>query len=107
MDFLTQPLDALIVWISQTAPENSFFAQGFNVRALFAIVIVSLICGSIGTQVVGNRMAFFSDALAHCAFAGFAIAFILFLALGFGQEEFRNWMMLIMVIFGVAIGLLI
>ena len=28
------------------------------------------ICGMVGALVVGNRMAFFSDAMAHCAFAG-------------------------------------
>ncbi len=107
MDALIEPLDSLITWITQQAAPNSFFSFAWNIRFLIAVVMVSFVCGAIGSQVVGNRMAFFSDALAHCAFAGFALAFLLFLAVGLGQQQFLNWMMLIMVIFGVAIGLLI
>jgi zinc transport system permease protein len=115
MDAVVDPLNSLIDWLSQQAPEDTFFFYGFNLRALLAIVMVSIICGTIGAQVVGNRMAFFSDALAHCAFAGFAIAFLIFLVCGVdispraadAQDRLVNWMMLIMVLFGVGIGLLI
>ncbi len=107
MDAVIGILDALVAWINQAAPADTFFAFAFNVRAFFAIIMVSFICGAIGAQVVGNRMAFFSDALAHCAFAGLALAFLLFLALGLAQEHLLNWMMLNMVVFGVVIGLLI
>ncbi len=48
----------------------------FEVRALFAIVLVSFSCGIVGSLVVGNRMAFFSDAMAHTAFAGVAFALL-------------------------------
>src|SRR5688500_17783309 len=104
---MTALLDSLIDFITTLAPADTFFWYDFNVRGLLAVVLVSLVCGSIGSQVVGNRMAFFSDALAHCAFAGFAFAFLLFLAFGLGQQQFLTWTMVIMVIFGVGIGLLI
>src|SRR5262245_14141999 len=54
-------------------PPNHFFAQPVNVQGLLAVLLVSLVCGAVGSLVVGNRMAFFSDALAHCAFAGVAL----------------------------------
>ena len=107
MDTLIAWLDSLIASINQLAPADTFFTYGFNLRAFVAIIMVSVICGAIGSQVVGNRMSFFSDALAHCAFAGLAVAFLLFLALGLAQAHLLNWMMLNMVVFGVGIGLLI
>ena len=107
MESLVDQVNALVLWLSQLAPANTFFSFEWNIRALCAIVMVSFICGAVGSQVVSNRMAFFSDALAHCAFAGIAFATLLFLAFGLGQEQFVNWMMLIMVCFGVVIGLLI
>jgi zinc transport system permease protein len=48
----------------------------FEVRALFAILLVSFTCGIIGSLVVGNRMAFFSDAMAHTAYAGVAFSLL-------------------------------
>jgi zinc transport system permease protein len=86
---------------------DSFLFYQYNVRALVAVIMVSVICGAIGSQVVGNRMAFFSDALAHCGFAGFAVGFLLFLAVGIAREQFLDWVMLMMVLFGVLIGALI
>lgn len=122
MESLTSSLDSFFFWLSTFAPDMTFFSFDWNIRALCAIVMASFICGAVGSQVVSNRMAFFSDALAHCAFAGFALAFLLFLAFGFGlqsqvgmdpaervrvQQQFLNWTMVIMVCFGIAIGLLI
>ena len=46
--------------------------QGYQLGSFLAVLLVSIIVGMIGTLVVGNRMAFFSDAMAHCAFAGIA-----------------------------------
>ena len=48
----------------------------FEVRAVLAILLVSFSCGIIGSLVVGNRMAFFSDAMAHTAYAGVAFALL-------------------------------
>jgi len=45
----------------------------FMKNALLAILIITPIFGIIGTMIVNNRMAFFSDALGHGAFTGVAI----------------------------------
>ena len=45
----------------------------FMKHALLAILVVSPLFGLLSTVVVGNRMAFFSDALGHSAFTGMAI----------------------------------
>ena len=48
----------------------------FQLYPMLAIVLVGYICGSMGSLVVGNRMAFMSDAMAHTAFAGVALALL-------------------------------
>ena len=48
----------------------------FVVNSFIAVVLLGVTCGSIGSTVVGNRMAFFSDAMAHTAFAGVALALL-------------------------------
>ena len=48
--------------------------DGFVLNPLIAVVLLGVTCGCIGSTVVGNRMAFFSDAMAHTAFAGVALA---------------------------------
>lgn len=48
----------------------------FEVRAVLALACVGLTCGMIGSLVVGNKLAFFSDAMAHTAFAGVAVAYL-------------------------------
>ena len=48
-----------------------------------AVLLVSLICGLVGALVVGNRMAFFCDAMAHCAFAGIALGLLIAIAMGY------------------------
>lgn len=82
---------------------------GFELRALLAVLLVTSICGMVGALVVGNRMAFFSDAMAHCAFAGVALGILITLAVGAGKdtEEFRWLLPLIMVAFGALVGLAI
>lgn len=100
-------VDAGIVWFTGLWPAGTFLSWSFNVSALAAIILVALICGMVGSIVVGNRLAFFSDALAHCAFAGVAFALLMFLFVfpGSDNETIKEWMRLIMVIFGVIVGL--
>lgn len=108
---LSEWLDHLIHICTTLAPENSFFAWDFNIRSLLAVILVSLCCGAIGSLVVGGRMAFFSDALAHCSFAGISIGFLLFLLLGplLGQaakdeRTFWDWATVILAVFGILAG---
>ena len=81
-------------------------ADRFMVKAVLGIVMVCLLCGSIGAIVVGNRMAFFSDAMAHCAFAGVTLGYLSVIFTGAGRDsETATWMVpLVMVVFGSAVG---
>ncbi len=49
----------------------------FMKNALLAVLLVSPIFGILGTMIVNNKMAFFSDALGHGAFTGVAIGSIM------------------------------
>lgn len=49
----------------------------FMRNALFAILIVTPLFGLLGTMIVNNKMAFFSDALGHSAYTGIAIGMLL------------------------------
>jgi zinc transport system permease protein len=46
-------------------------------NALLAVLLVTPLFGILGTMVVNNKMAFFSDALGHSALTGIAIGVIL------------------------------
>jgi zinc transport system permease protein len=106
-----QWLDQWIEACKHLAPDGSFFSFSFNIRALLALILVSICCGAIGSLVVGGRMAFFSDALAHCSFAGISIGFLLFLLFGppagsdpNAKKTFWDWVTIIMVVFGILAG---
>ena len=88
---------------------NLGFRYTFDFRAIMSVLLVTGICGMVGALVVGNRMAFFSDAMAHCAFAGVALGILLTLALGTGKhpESYRWLIPLVMVGFGALVGLAI
>ncbi len=80
-------LTALIDWWTQSAfpvldsaaaavlPER--WNYGFMRLALLECVLLAPISAAMGVQVVNFRLAFFSDAIAHSAFAGVAIGFLL------------------------------
>ncbi len=73
------------------------FQYHFMIYAFVAIVVITPLFGMLGTMVVSNRMAFFSDALGHSALTGIAVGVIC----GLGTPS------LAMVIFGVAFALLL
>jgi zinc transport system permease protein len=101
-------LNQAIIAFNGQFPEGSFFYYIFNVRALIALVFVSICCGAVGSLVVGGRMAFFSDGLAHCAFAGVSIGFIIFDALivpHYRGADFWQWVTPLMAGFGILVGL--
>jgi len=100
-------LENLVTTFNQWWPEGTFFSFGWNVYSLLSISLVALICGAVGSLVVANRMAFFSDALAHCSFAGAAFGLLLGLILRASDESFKQWIMVIMIAFGIIVGLLI
>lgn len=51
--------------------------HNFMKNAFLAVLLVTPLFGILGTMVVSNRMAFFSDSLGHGAFAGIAIGVLL------------------------------
>jgi zinc transport system permease protein len=82
----------------------------FVVKGVLAILLVCTLCGMVGALVVGNRMAFFSDAMAHCAFAGVTLGYLSVLLVGGDRAAVNDraaWVVpLVMVAFGVAVGVL-
>lgn len=70
LDWATEIVNRIAVFL-QMEPVASYY-----VGPPLAILFVSLSCGMVGSLVIGNRMAFFSDAMAHTAFAGVAFALI-------------------------------
>ena len=71
-DWLKAIVGAIAGFLS--TPGNTVYP--LEVRAVLAVLLVSLTCGIVGSLVIGNRMAFFSDAMAHTAFAGVSLAFV-------------------------------
>lgn len=54
-----------------------FINYTFMKNALIAIILVSPVFAILGTMIVNNKMAFFSDALGHSALTGIAIGMVL------------------------------
>jgi zinc transport system permease protein len=101
----------LVQWVNQfvLGVARFFEVQPFEVRAVLALVLVAAACGALGSLVIGNRMAFFSDAMAHTAMAGVTLA-LLVLVLSFGirstaQADQYLWVLpLAMAAVGVTVG---
>ena len=56
---------------------GNFLQSNFMQNALLAVLLVTPLFGILGTMVVSNRMAFFSDSLGHGAFTGLALGVLL------------------------------
>lgn len=54
---------------------SNLLQYGFMRNAIMAGIMVSIICGIIGTLVVLNRIVFLSGGIAHAAYGGVGIAF--------------------------------
>lgn len=63
--------------IMEVALPFSWINYDFMKNALLAIIIITPLFGILGTMIVNNRMAFFSDALGHSALTGMAIGILL------------------------------
>ena len=101
--------DALDGWLYRVA--DTLGVDSFVLNPLIAVLLLGVTCGCIGSTVVGNRMAFFSDAMAHTAFAGVALAVLMIVLLA-GIRSTRDadeylWVILpVMVGTGVLSGVL-
>lgn len=56
---------------------TGWFTYAFMRNAFIAILIITPLFGLLGTMIVSNKMAFFSDALGHSALTGIAIGVVL------------------------------
>lgn len=54
-----------------------FINYTFMKNALIAIILITPVFAVLGTMIVNNKMAFFSDALGHSALTGIAIGMVL------------------------------
>lgn len=54
-----------------------FIKYDFMKNALLAVLIITPLFGIVGTMIVNNKLAFFSDALGHSVFTGMAIGILL------------------------------
>jgi len=75
-----------------------FIDYAFMKNALLAIFLVSPIFAILGTMIVNNKMAFFSDALGHSALTGIAIGMVL------GISNMNISMILFAVIFALLLN---
>lgn len=60
----------------------------FMQEAVVALVLLTPVTGILGVEVVNLRMAFFSDAIGHTAFAGLALGMMLSLPIALGMLAF-------------------
>ncbi len=93
--------DALDAGLYQLA--DALGVNSFVLNPLIAVVLLGVTCGCVGSTVVGNRMAFFSDAMAHTAFAGVALAVLMIILLA-GIRSTRDADEYLWVILPVMIG---
>lgn len=66
-----------IYTVLETVIPFEFINYTFMKNALIAIILISPIFAILGTMIVNNKMAFFSDALGHSALTGIAIGMVL------------------------------
>ena len=69
-------LDAIYSLLDVILPFD-WLGYDFMKNAFLAVLLITPVFGILGTIIVNNRMAFFSDALGHGAFTGIAIGSVL------------------------------
>ena len=97
----------VVEFIRNLAPADTMLSFEFNVSGLLALVVISVMCGSIGSLVVGSRMAFFSDALAHTAFAGIALGILIAYLRNVSPAQLYDFVTPVMILVGLIVGLAI
>lgn len=77
---------------------TAWWEYGFMRNAFVAVLIITPLFGLLGTMIVNNKMAFFSDALGHSALTGIAIGVVL------GVSDTSLSMILFAVIFALLLN---
>lgn len=118
-------MQVIYEWMERLLP-FAWMDYNFMKQAFLAVLLITPLFGILGTMIVNNRMAFFSDALGHSALTGVAvgvlfgiadtnlsmIVFAVLFALALNQIKSRNTMAADTVIsvfssFSIAVGLVI
>ena len=76
-----------------------FITYSFMKNAFLAIILISPIFAILGTMIVNNKMAFFSDALGHSALTGIAIGML------FGMANINMSMIIFAIIFAILLNM--
>lgn len=104
----------MLDWVNQLVMTTAAFfgTSAYEVRAVAGLVLVAVACGVIGSLVIGNRMAFFSDAMAHTAMAGVTLAvlgMVLFAGVrnAAAADQYRWTIPLVMAGVGSVVGVVI
>lgn len=90
----------IIYNLLETVIPFDFITYEFMKNAFIAILLISPIFAILGTMIVNNKMAFFSDALGHSALTGIAIGMI------FGIANVNLSMILFAIIFSVLLNMI-
>jgi len=88
-------MDGLQYWIVDP------LSHPFMIRGLVAVVMVGIVCATVGTYVVLRGMAFFGDALAHAILPGVALGY---LVSGGAREPVFWWGLATAVLTAIGIG---
>lgn len=104
----------MLAWVNQLVLNlaSLFGTSAYEVRAVAGLLLVAVACGVVGSLVIGNRMAFFSDAMAHTAMAGVTLAILgMVVFAGVRQasdaDAYRWVIPLVMAAVGSVVGLVI
>ena len=90
-------MNTLYQWIEILLP-FSWVDYNFMKNALLAVLIITPLFGILGTMIVNNRMAFFSDALGHSALTGIALGTL------FGVADTNLSMLLFAIVFALLLN---
>lgn len=90
-------MDILYNFMEKILP-FSWVEYNFMKNALLAILIITPLFGILGTMIINNRMAFFSDALGHSALTGIAVGTI------FGITDINISMVLYATVFALLLN---
>lgn len=88
----------LLYDLIETLLPFSWVEYDFMKNALLAVLIITPLFGILGTMIVNNKMAFFSDALGHSAITGIAIGTV------FGIADTNISMFVFAVIFALLLN---
>lgn len=88
----------IIYKVLETILPFRWIEYDFMKNALLAVLIIAPLFGILGTMIVNNRMAFFSDALGHSAFTGMAIGVL------FGVMDTNLSMVLFAILFALTLN---